>query len=97
MYLAACETLEGAGFAHYEISNWAAPDRESAHNLAYWKNQPYLGLGPGAHSSLLGKRWAVMKSPRAYVDAVSRTSSDDDGGIESWIKSAEGSGLVRWR
>jgi len=50
-YLLACESLERAGWQHYEMSNWA---REAAsvcsHNLAYWTGRPYLGLGPSAHS-----------------------------------------------
>jgi oxygen-independent coproporphyrinogen-3 oxidase len=94
MYLAACEMLENAGFSHYEISNWAVQGRESAHNLAYWKNQPYLGLGPGAHSSLLGKRWAAMKSPRGYMDVMSQIPSNNAGGGESWFAFSENLGLV---
>lgn len=38
------------GFSHYEVSNYALPDRESKHNSAYWRHKPYLGLGAGAHS-----------------------------------------------
>jgi oxygen-independent coproporphyrinogen-3 oxidase len=70
MYDAARDTLERAGYVHYEISNWARPGRESVHNLAYWKCQPYLGVGPGAHSSLGGRRFANMKSPKSYMAAV---------------------------
>ncbi|GAG27108.1 unnamed protein product, partial [marine sediment metagenome] len=50
MYLWAEDALAAAGYQHYEISNWALPDRECRHNLAYWLNEPYLGLGAGAHS-----------------------------------------------
>ena len=45
-----CERLATAGYHHYEISNWALPGREAVHNSAYWSRQPYVGLGPGAHS-----------------------------------------------
>ena len=45
-----CRTLAAAGHHHYEISNWALPGREARHNSAYWTGQPYVGLGPGAHS-----------------------------------------------
>ncbi|MGA8865490.1 MAG: radical SAM family heme chaperone HemW [Candidatus Sulfotelmatobacter sp.] len=51
-YLAACERLEGAGIAQYEISNFARPGLESRHNLKYWTRQPYLGFGVDAHSML---------------------------------------------
>lgn len=49
-YSLLCEALSAAGFAHYEVSNWALPDREAKHNSGYWKRLPYVGLGPGAHS-----------------------------------------------
>ncbi len=70
MYLGAEATFAKAGFRHYEISNWALPDRESRHNLVYWRNGPYLGLGPGAHSSLFGYRFANTRSPRWYMRSL---------------------------
>ena len=45
-----CERAEAAGWDHYEISNLAKPGHRARHNSAYWKNNPYLGLGPSAHS-----------------------------------------------
>jgi oxygen-independent coproporphyrinogen-3 oxidase len=51
-YLAACEQLESAGIAQYEISNFARDDFESRHNLKYWMRQPYFGFGVDAHSML---------------------------------------------
>ena len=52
-----CNKLHDAGFEHYEISNWAVPGRRAKHNSAYWTRQPYVGLGPGAHSlSINGER-----------------------------------------
>ena len=51
-YLAACEELDGAGVAQYEISNFARAGFESRHNLKYWARQPYLGFGVDAHSML---------------------------------------------
>ena len=68
MYELAMDILHVAGYEHYEISNWAKHGYRSRHNLAYWLNTPYLGLGPGAHSSMMGKRFANMKSPRRYID-----------------------------
>ena len=54
-----CERLRGAGYHHYEISNFAQPGCEAVHNSAYWKHKPYVGLGPGAHSFLSGtsRQW----------------------------------------
>jgi oxygen-independent coproporphyrinogen-3 oxidase len=52
-YLAACEQLEAAGIAQYEISNFARAGSESRHNLKYWTRRPYLGFGVDAHSMLL--------------------------------------------
>ena len=46
-----CEALASAGYAHYEISNFALPGYEARHNSAYWSHVPYVGLGPGAHSA----------------------------------------------
>ena len=52
------EKLLGAGYEHYEISNFALPDYHSRHNSSYWQSTPYIGLGPGAHSyDGLDRRW----------------------------------------
>ena len=67
MYLAAEVQTAEAGYRHYEISNWAIPGRESRHNLIYWLNRPFLGVGPGAHSYLDGHRFHNIRSPREYI------------------------------
>lgn len=54
-YYHICKRLKDAGYIHYEISNWAKPGFEAKHNSAYWSRQPYVGLGPGAHSLRIGK------------------------------------------
>ena len=67
MYVLAQDETRRAGYRHYEISNWALPGMRSRHNLAYWRNLPYLGVGPGAHSYMWGRRFANIRSPREYV------------------------------
>ncbi|MDA1227532.1 MAG: radical SAM family heme chaperone HemW [Chloroflexi bacterium] len=73
MYLAAQERMKAQGYRHYEISNWAGVGMESRHNLTYWRNQPYIGVGPGAHSYLPGYRFFNLKSPRDYIDIMQAT------------------------
>jgi len=70
MYTRAEERLEVAGYHHYEISNWAMPGFQCLHNMAYWLNQPYLGVGPGAHSCLHGHRFWDVDPPRLYIQRV---------------------------
>jgi oxygen-independent coproporphyrinogen-3 oxidase len=72
MYEWACSELTEHGYQGYEISNWARPNFESRHNLTYWRNQPYLGVGPGAHSSLAGMRFSSLLSPPRYIQAVNQ-------------------------
>jgi oxygen-independent coproporphyrinogen-3 oxidase len=71
MYELAQETLSAAGFVHYEISNWArSPEFVSRHNLIYWQNEPYLGIGAGAHSWRHGRRWSNVTRPEEYIGRV---------------------------
>ena len=77
MYQYARQLLAERGYRHYEISNWAQPGLESQHNLAYWRNLPYLGVGPGAHSCLGGWRFWNMDSPRAYITAVRKWAATE--------------------
>src|SRR6266550_1055619 len=69
-YEMAQQALGAAGYHHYEISNWAKPGYESRHNLKYWRREPYLGFGAGAHSFLGTERWANAHDAAAYVTAV---------------------------
>jgi oxygen-independent coproporphyrinogen-3 oxidase len=64
------EVLKGAGYHHYEISNWAKPGYESRHNLKYWRREPYLGFGAGAHSFSGMERWANAHDAAEYVKAI---------------------------
>jgi oxygen-independent coproporphyrinogen-3 oxidase len=78
-YLLAAERLTAAGFRHYEVSNFARPGRESRHNQVYWSGAPYLGLGPGAHSYLAGRRWWNVRSWAAYAAALGRGEVPEAG------------------
>ena len=53
-YYRLCQVLKAAGYHHYEISNFALEGYEAMHNSAYWRHVPYVGLGPGAHSFIVG-------------------------------------------
>jgi oxygen-independent coproporphyrinogen-3 oxidase len=66
-YLIACDLAAAAGFGHYEVSNFARPGFESLHNRVYWDGGDYLGVGPAAHSSMGGARFANAPSIDAYV------------------------------
>ena len=77
MYLLAEDLLGQAGYSHYEISNWAKPGKESLHNLTYWHNQPYLGVGPGAHSYLGRWRFHNINAPREYIRRLGDVSPLD--------------------
>ena len=70
MHIAAQDAMRQAGYRHYEISNWALPGKRSRHNLTYWRNQPYLGVGPGAHSYLADFRFSAVRSPREYAQRM---------------------------
>lgn len=77
MYLWSEDALAAAGYQHYEISNWAIPGRQCRHNLAYWLNEPYLGLGAGAHSCFGGFRFANVKDPHRYIPLVEESAKGD--------------------
>lgn len=72
MYEYADERLQAAGYINYEISNWALPGHESRHNLTYWRNLPYLGMGAGAHSFFAGKRFSNERDPQQYVNLLKK-------------------------
>lgn len=59
--------LHAAGYAWYEVSNWARPGAACRHNLHYWRGDDWWGFGPGAHSHVAGVRWWNVKHPRAYA------------------------------
>ena len=74
-FLEANERLAGAGFTHYEVSNFALPGHEAQHNSAYWSGAPYLGLGPSAHGfDGTVRRW----NADAYAEWSARVGAGRD-------------------
>ena len=74
--------MAGAGYEHYEISNFAIPGHRSRHNASYWQGKPYLGLGPSAHSfDGVSRQWNVANNAQ-YVAAI-------DDGQESFVAEKE--------
>lgn len=67
MYEAADELLTQHGLLQYEISNWARPSWECRHNLQYWHNLPYLGVGAGAHGYAEGVRYSIVRPIPRYI------------------------------
>ncbi|AYF96869.1 radical SAM family heme chaperone HemW [Protaetiibacter intestinalis] len=79
-YELADDLLADAGYAWYEVSNWARGDaHRSRHNLAYWTGQDWWGVGPGAHSHVGGVRWWNVKHPAAYAQRLAEGVSPAAG------------------
>lgn len=70
MYDYMTTALPAAGYARYEISNFARPGFESRHNLGYWQDVPYLGVGAAAHSYLDGQRYENPRGIEEYLAAL---------------------------
>jgi len=69
-YLLADRLLGGEGYDNYEISNWARPGHECRHNLLYWSQGEYIGLGCAAHSHRDGRRWWSVRTPERFIAAI---------------------------
>jgi oxygen-independent coproporphyrinogen-3 oxidase len=102
-YLRMRERLRGAGYEHYEISNFARPGAECRHNLRYWRCRDWLGLGPSAHSFVDGRRFRHPADLRGWLAdpmAVEEVAAEPavervflglrlaEGIEESWIEAA---------
>jgi putative oxygen-independent coproporphyrinogen III oxidase len=87
MYRLASQTLQEAGYKHYEISNYAQSGFECRHNLVYWQNASYYGFGMGAASYVHGKRFSRPRSRESYAQWLG-TYIEKGGYIEAPITSA---------
>ncbi len=85
-------TLSRAGFAHYEISNYARPGRESRHNLAYWTGADYLGFGPSAFSTVGLDRWENVRDTGEYIRRA--TCGDSTAGFRESLAPATRAGEI---
>ncbi len=80
MYNRAIYFLEESGFEHYEIANFAHPHKRSKHNLIYWQNKPYLGIGAGAYSFIKGYRYMNYENPARYIKEIMSDKLPIDNG-----------------
>jgi oxygen-independent coproporphyrinogen III oxidase len=88
-YELAEDILSARGYLHYEISNWALPGHECRHNLVYWQNRPYLGIGVAAHSCLDGHRTANTSNLDLYLAGSVSDVKDLDEEIGPDLELAE--------
>lgn len=85
LYLKACSLLAEKGFERYEISNFAKGNMYSRHNMKYWRLTDYLGLGPGAHSSLSGKRFYYERNLEQYINSPKEVYDGTAGDLDEMI------------
>lgn len=96
-YLLAHHTLTGAGFEHYEVSNFGLPGRRSRHNFVYWTGAPYAALGPGAHAFHPPlRRWNVrgwdayrrmlLDEGRLPIDGEEEVDAETAGLERAWLQ-----------
>ncbi len=78
-YVLADDRLVAAGLANYEVSNWAVPGEECRHNLLYWQQREYLGIGSAAHGHTAGRRWWNVRQPERYIDRIKGGVSPEAG------------------
>jgi len=76
-YLIANSMFAEARLTNYEISNWATPSQECEHNLLYWRQGNYLGVGCAAHSHVDGRRWWNVRTPERYIERISAGQSPE--------------------
>jgi len=77
-YLAMCDRMRVFGYQHYEISNFAKPGFRSRHNCKYWDLSDYIGLGPGAHSFMNGRRFSFARDVKAYINREDILRDEDE-------------------
>ena len=86
MYNWAINFLKENNFEHYEIANFARPYKRSVHNLIYWQNKPYLGIGAGAYSFIKGYRYMNYENPERYIKEIMSGKLPVDNGEKLSLK-----------
>ncbi len=105
LYEIACDMLAAAGYEQYEISNWARtggatpdrlpmPDYRCQHNLVYWRREPYLGFGAGAHSFEAERRWWNVRPVSEYIWRIAEGRSAEAGSEAIDQKTALGEAMM---
>ena len=94
LYELAERFLRSNGYRHYEIANWARPGKRCRHNLGYWRNCEWLGVGAGAHSHLAGVRSRRPGVLPAYIAAVDR---DDERIVDATADAAVDGAMLALR
>lgn len=77
MYEHAADLLTQVGYVQYEISNWSRPGYRCRHNLQYWRNLPYLGIGAGSHGFAGGSRYSNIAAPGKYIASLKDRPTSD--------------------
>ncbi len=90
------DLLAAAGLANYEVSNWARPGHESAHNFLYWRQHDYRGFGCAAHSHAGGRRWWNVRTPERYIESVQSGRSPESASesLDAQARRVEGLQLL---
>lgn len=86
MYLHAVERLAASGYAQYETSNFARPGCACKHNLIYWRNEPYIGVGPSAAGCIDGRRYKNIADVAGYIRMMDERGHAE---VESEVITAE--------
>ena len=94
MYELAERVLGQHSYRHYEIANWARPGKRCRHNLGYWRNGDWLGVGAGAHSHLEGVRSRDPGVLPAYIAAIER---DDERIVDAAADTAVDTAMLALR
>ncbi len=85
MYLFMAEYLKQNGFEHYEVSNFAKKGFRAQHNMKYWQQKEYLGLGPAAHSYIGGKRFYFNRDLNEYINNPTPVFEEDGGDSKEYV------------